>query len=64
MDEERLIKIETNMVYIQDTMDSLNKMVAEQTMEIEKLRNVIEVLSKRLEEIEGEDRPNRKPPHY
>ena len=64
MDEKRLEKLETNLVYMQDIINSLNSVVTDQTMEIEQLKKRLEIISRRLEEVEGEDRPSRKPPHY
>jgi len=64
MDEKRIEKLETNLVYMQDIINSLNSVVTDQTMEIEQLKKRLEIISRRLEEVEGEDRPSRKPPHY
>ncbi len=64
MDNERLIKIETNIVYLQDTVRELNEIVSAQQVAITKLEKQNEALNKRIEELDSEARPNRRPPHY
>ncbi len=62
--EERIIKIETDLVYLQDMVRELNDIVAEQQRLVTKLEKQNEALAKRLEDLDTEARPNRKPPHY
>lgn len=62
--EERIIKIETDLVYLQDMVRELNDIVAEQQMLVTKLEKQNEILAKRIEDLDTEARPNRKPPHY
>lgn len=64
MDNERLIKIETDIVYLQDTVRELNEIVSAQQVAITKLEKQNEALNKRIEELDAEARPNRRPPHY
>ncbi|MBR1582945.1 MAG: SlyX family protein [Spirochaetales bacterium] len=64
MDNERLIKIETDIVYLQDTVRELNEIVSAQQVAITKLEKQNEALNKRIEELDSEARPNRRPPHY
>lgn len=64
MDNERLIKIETDIVYLQDTVSELNEIVSAQQVAITKLEKQNEALNKRIEELDSEARPNRRPPHY
>ena len=64
MDNERLIKIETDIVYLQDTVRELNEIVSAQQVAITKLEKQNEVLNRRIEDLDTEARPNRKPPHY
>lgn len=64
MDNERLIKIETDIVYFQDTVRELNEIVSAQQVAITKLEKQNEALNKRIEELDSEARPNRRPPHY
>ena len=62
--EQRLIKIETDLAYLQDTVRELNEIVSSQQAAITKLERQNEALNKRLEELDTEARPNRRPPHY
>ena len=64
MDNERLIKIETDIVYLQDTVRELNEIVSAQQVAITKLEKQNEALNKRIEELGSEARPNRRTPHY
>ncbi len=64
MDNERLIKIETDIVYLQDTVRELNEIVSAQQVAITKLEKQNDALNKRIEELDSEARPNRRPPHY
>ena len=61
---DRLTKIETDMAYLQDTVRELNEIVTRQEAVITRLEKQNEVLNRRLEELDTEARPNRKPPHY
>ena len=62
--EQRLIKIETDLAYLQDTVRELNEIVSSQQAAITKLEKQNEALNKRIEELDTEARPNRRPPHY
>lgn len=62
--EKRLEKLETNVAYLQDTVAQLNEIVTHQQILVAKLEKQNEFLARKLEELDGEDRPNRKPPHY
>ena len=55
---------ETDLVYLQDVVRELNDIVAEQQMLVTKLEKQNEILAKRIEDLDTEARPNRKPPHY
>lgn len=61
---EALTKLETNMSYLQDTVRQLNGIVTEQQLLVSRLERQNEVLAKRVEELDTEARPNRRPPHY
>lgn len=61
---EALTKLETNMSYLQDTVRQLNDIVTEQQLLVSRLERQNEVLAKRVEEMDTEARPNRRPPHY
>jgi len=60
----RLIKLETDLAYLQETVRQLNEIVTEQQLLVSKLEKQNEALAKRVEELDTEARPNRKPPHY
>ena len=62
--QDRLEKIETDMVYLQDQVRELNDIVTKQQLLVTKLEKQNEALAKRLEELYTEARPNRRPPHY
>ena len=62
--EQRLIKIETDLAYLQDTVRELNEIVSAQQAAITRLERQNEALNKRIEDLDTEARPNRKPPHY
>ncbi len=62
--EKRIEKLETDISYLQDTVAQLNEIVTAQQILVAKLEKQNEVLAKRVEEIDTEARPNRKPPHY
>ena len=61
---EAIIKLETDLAYLQETVRHLNKIVTEQQILVSKLEKQNEVLARRVEELDTEARPNRKPPHY
>jgi uncharacterized coiled-coil protein SlyX len=62
--EQRLVKLETDLVYLQDTVRELNDIVAQQQSLMMKLEKQNEALNRRIEDLDTEARPNRKPPHY
>ena len=62
--EKRIIKLETDISYLQDTVSELNDIVVKQQAVISKLEKQNEFLAKRVEELDIENRPNRRPPHY
>ncbi len=63
-DEERIIRLETDMAYLQDMVRELNDIVSEQQVLLTKLEKQNEALNKRIEDMDTEARPNRRPPHY
>ena len=62
--EQRLVKLETDLVYLQDTVRELNDIVAQQQSLMMKLEKQNEALNRRIEDLDTEARPKRKPPHY
>ena len=63
-DEERIIRLETDMAYLQDMVRELNDIVSEQQVMLTRLEKQNEALNKRIEDMDTEARPNRRPPHY
>ena len=63
-DEERIIRLETDVAYLQDMVRELNDIVSEQQVMLTKLEKQNEALNKRIEDMDTEARPNRRPPHY
>lgn len=57
-------KAEINIIYLQETVRELNDIVTEQQLLVSKLERQVEFLAKRVEDLDTEARPNRKPPHY
>ena len=62
--EERLIRLETDLSYIQDTLRELNDIVSQQQILVSKLEKQNAALAKKIEDMDTEARPNSKPPHY
>lgn len=62
--DDRLLKLETDMAYLQDTVSQLNDIVVAQQAMMMKLEKQNEALNRRIEDLDTEARPNRKPPHY
>lgn len=58
------MKIEMDLSYMQDTVAQLNEIVTQQQALVMKLERQNEMLAKRVEELDSEARPNRRPPHY
>ena len=63
-EDDRLIKLETDMAYLQDMVRELNDIVTRQQVMMTKLEKQNEALNKRIEDLDTEARPNRRPPHY
>lgn len=59
-----LQKLETDFAYLQDEVRQLNEIVSNQSAAITKLEKQVDFLAKKVEELDVEARPNRKPPHY
>lgn len=60
----RLVKLETDMAYLQETVRELNDIVTSQQALMMKLEKQNEALNRRIEDLDTEARPNRRPPHY
>ena len=63
-EDDRIIRLETDMAYLKDMVRELNDIVAAQQAQISKLEKQNEALNKRMEDLDTEARPNRRPPHY
>lgn len=63
-DNDRMIRLETDMAYLQNMVRELNDIVAQQQAMLTKLEKQNEALNKRIEDMDTEARPNRRPPHY
>ena len=63
-DDDRIVRLETDMAYLQDMVRELNDIVAAQQAQLSKLEKQNEALNKRIEDLDTEARPNRRPPHY
>ena len=63
-DNDRMIRLETDMAYLQDMVRELNDIVAQQQAMLTKLEKQNEALNKHIEDMDTEARPNRRPPHY
>ena len=61
---DRLVKLETDMAYLQEMVQELNDIVTAQQALMMKLEKQNEALNRRIEDLDTEARPNRKPPHY
>ena len=64
---EELDALEIKVSYLELKCDELNEVIVEQQKDMKKMKAQIEALEKKvldLEEERGQDRPNRKPPHY
>ena len=65
--QEELDALEIKVSYLELKCDELNDVIISQDRAISKMKAQIEALEKKvidLEEETGQDRPNRKPPHY
>lgn len=64
--EERLQKLETNVMHLEHLCEQLNDVVAEQSKIIIRMQSMQQQLSKTVEaqELERIKATNAKPPHY
>lgn len=65
--EERIIRLETKLSYLEDFLNQLQQVSVENSEIIERLRQENKLMSQKIrdmsDQLEGEI-PNRKPPHY
>lgn len=57
-------KIETDLAYMQNKVEELDQIVAELQAQVMRLEKQNEFLNRKIEDLDTEARPNRKPPHY
>jgi uncharacterized coiled-coil protein SlyX len=57
-------KIETDLAYMQNKVAELDQIVAELQAQVMRLEKQNEFLNRKIEDLDTEARPNRKPPHY
>lgn len=65
--QEELDALEIKVSYLELKCDELDDVIISQDRAISKMKAQIEALEKKVIDIEeeaGQDRPNRKPPHY
>ncbi len=63
MDDE-ITELQIKVAYLEDKIESLNAVVVEQQSAVAMMEKKFQFLEKRLENVEEEDRPDRRPPHY
>lgn len=69
VNEDRIIEIETKVLYQEDTIEQLNQVVVEQDKQIRKLKEALELLTRNfksvLEMTQEHIKPgHERPPHY
>lgn len=65
--EERIIQIETKLAYLEDFLNQIQGVAAENSKTIEMLREENRLMAQKIRDISDQmegDIPNRKPPHY
>ena len=63
--DDRLMNVEMQLTFAQETIETLNAIVTEQGGEIRQLRALVEKLERRIIDlVEEGDTPHQKPPHY
>jgi SlyX protein len=68
MDTDRLIELEIKAAYQEDLLQSLNKTVSEQQVQIDRLNATCRVLSERIKSLFNQNNAgehiDQTPPHY
>lgn len=63
--DDRLINVEMQLTFAQETIETLNAVVTEQGMELQRLKTVVEKLERRIVDlVEASEDGSQKPPHY
>jgi len=63
--DDRLVKMEVKIAYMEETIATLDSVVREQSGEITTLKNRLSLMEKRFSELIDDSLPaGEKPPHY
>ena len=63
--DDRLVKMEVKIAYMEETIATLDSVVREQSGEITTLKNRLSLMEKRFSELIDDGLPNaERPPHY
>lgn len=63
--DDRLVKMEVKIAYMEETITTLDSVVREQSGEITTLKNRLSLMEKRFSELIDDSLPNaERPPHY
>lgn len=63
--DDRLMKMEVKIAYMEETITTLDSVVTEQNTEIANLKNRLSLMEKRFSELIDDSLPaGEKPPHY
>ncbi|HNZ94217.1 MAG: hypothetical protein BWY50_00254 [Spirochaetes bacterium ADurb.Bin315] len=63
--DDRLINVEMQLTFAQEKLETLNGVVTEQGMELQRLKTLVEKLERRIVDlVEGSEGGPQKPPHY
>jgi SlyX protein len=63
--DDRLMKMEVKIAYMEETIATLDSVVTEQNTEIANLKNRLSLMEKRFSELIDDSLPaGEKPPHY
>jgi len=68
MDQDRIIELEIKAAYQEDLLQALNKIVARQQLQIDRLEATVTLLHERIKSLSAEQGNHEdkieKPPHY
>ncbi len=68
--EEELIRLDTRLIYLEDTVSQLNRIIMDQDGQIEQLKRTVNELRNKVRELDEKKGENQsfsdqeKPPHY
>ncbi len=68
MTDKKIIDLETRIAFLEDTVDTLNKLVYQQTKEIATYQDTLKTMTQHMKQVQSdieEFKPqNEIPPHY